>query len=232
MLLRKDNCAMETITQGAEKAPLIDKAIISKYYEAVRASVLGEYGAMKAFALCYPQEYKRFSAVHRKRTRIKICIEAMKEVSTEVYFGTLTFNGAKDANKRSTKRKEAFKFLNRFFQYVLLVEELGGTKGRFHIHFVGTFKKGATFQKFTSAWHSRQNLRELKGTENISQYLCKYISKDLPRIHCNKPLIALEKAFKVGLSMERDKFYTLGVAYQLNKGGFYNNGVEKVSLLE
>ncbi len=223
---------MKTITQGAEKAPLIDKAIISKYYEAVRASTFGEYGAMEAFALCYPKEYKRFSAVHRKRARIKTCIEAMKAISTEVYFGTLTFNGAKDENKRATKRKEAFKFLNRFFQYVLLVEEFGETKGRYHIHFVGTFKEGTTFQSFTHAWHSRQNLRELKGTENVSQYLCKYISKELPRVRCNKPLIALEKAYKLGLSMERDKFYTLGVVYQLRKGGFLKSHIEVVSLIE
>lgn len=208
---------MNNVSVSTEKVLLINKKVVNEYYKCVHASCLGDYEAMKQFQKAHPNEYSRFQSVHRKRTRLHACIGAMKIVSEEVYFGTLTYNGAKNENKRSTKRKEAFKTLNALCEYVVLIEEFGEKNGRYHIHFIATLRKGKNFQDFTSVWHSRQNLRLLKDNENVAQYMCKYLSKDLPRIRCNKPLVSLEKAYKNGLIMERDKFYDLGTEYQVQK---------------
>ena len=208
---------MNNVSVSTAKVLLINKDIVKEYYECVRASCFGEYEAMKQFQKKYPLQYSRFQAVHRKRTRIKSCIGAMKIVSNEIYFGTLTFNDSKNENKRSTKRKEAFKKLNALCEYVVLIEEFGEKNGRYHIHFIATLKKGENFHSFRRIWHSRQNLRLLQDNENVAQYMCKYLSKDLPRVRCNKPLVALEKAYKRGVVMERDKFYDLGTKYQVQK---------------
>lgn len=213
---------MEQVVVSTEKVLLINKNVIKEYYNAVRMSSLGEYDVMKDFQRMHPLEFRRFNAVHRKRTRIKHCIASMKIISDEVYFGTLTFNERKNYNKIETKRKEAFKRLNALFEYFVLIEELGEENGRYHIHFLGTFKEDHNFQDFQRVWHSRQNLRKLQDNENVSQYMCKYLSKDLPRIRCNKALVRLEKAYKDGLLMERDHFDTLGTEYQCKKVHFMN----------
>jgi len=214
---------MEQVVSGASsKALLLNKEVIKEYYNCVYEASLGEYQPMKDFQRVHPLEYRRFNAVHRKRTRIKHCIASMKVVAPKVYFGCLTFKKEKDENKITTKRKEAFKTLNSLFEYVLLIEELGSKKERYHVHFLATFKEGKNFQDFRRIWHSRQNLRELQDNENVSQYMCKYLSKDLPRVRCNKALVRLEKAYRSGLIMERDKFFTLGTEYQCKKVHFMN----------
>lgn len=212
----------QVVSSASSKALLISKDIVKLYYNCVHQASLGEYEAMKQFQREYPSVYKRFNAIHRKRTRIKHSISAMKVVAPKVYFGCLTFNEEKDANKISTKRREAFKDLNSIFEYVLLIEELGSKKERYHVHFLATFKEGKNFQDFRRIWHSRQNLRELQENENVSQYMCKYLSKDLPRIRCNKALVRLEKAYKLGLLMERDHFDSLGTEFQCKKIHFVN----------
>lgn len=173
----------------------LNKKILSEYYEAVGDAMCCDTFPMKVFAERYPEAYKHLSAVHRKRATIKRSIEAMRELTEDLYFGTLTYNKVKDSNKITTKRKEAFNTLNRLFEYVVLVEEYGESGNRYHIHFVGMFRVGKTFADFTSAWHSRQNLRVLASGENVAQYLCKYFTKDLPRVRRNKSLVRLEKAF-------------------------------------
>lgn len=222
MLNSKELLTMKNVVSSTEEVLLLNQSVIREYYNAVRMSSLGEYDFMKDFQRMHPLEFRRFSAVHRKRTRIKHCIAAMKIISEEVYFGTLTFNERKNVNKIQTKRKEAFKKLNAIFEYFVLVEEFGEENGRFHVHFIGTFKEDHNFNDLRRIWHSRQNLRKLRDNENVSQYLCKYMSKDLPRVRCNKPLVRLEKGYKSGLLMERDKFMTLGTEYQCKKIHFVN----------
>lgn len=174
----------------------LDKVIIKQYYEAVSEAMCCNGFPMKDFAAKYPEAYKHLGAVHRKRTAIRSSIEAMREISKDLYFGTLTYNKAKDVNKITTKRKEAFKILNSLFEYVVLVEEFGESGSRYHIHFVGMFRHGKTFADFTKVWHSRQNLRALARGENVAQYLCKYFTKDLPRVRRNKALVHLTDKYK------------------------------------
>jgi len=183
---------------------VLNKSIIKLYYEAVEASICEDYLPMQIFKQEYPSEYKRFSAVHRKRAVINECLSAMKVVSEKVYFGTLTFNARKNLNKIASKRKEAFTKLNACFEYVLLVEEYGEDNGRYHIHFLGAFKEDHDFDSFKLVWnHSRQNLETLKPNAHISQYLCKYLSKDLPRVRRNKKLVALAREYHKGKSLQR-----------------------------
>ena len=172
----------------------LTKEIIKEYYSCYRSSYIDFYDEpMKAFRNAHPKEYKHLCSVHRCRSVLNKNIEALKTLNEVLYFGTLTFDETKDHNKTQSKRKEAFRFLNSLFEFVLLVEENGEEKGRYHIHFVANFKEGKTFNDFKEGWHSRQNLRILRENESISQYLCKYLSKDLPRVRRNKKLIELER---------------------------------------
>ena len=182
---------MNKVSITTNQGVYLDKEIIKQYYEAVSEAMCCNGFLMKDFAANYPGAYKHLGAVHRKRTAIRQSIEAMREITKDLYFGTLTYNKAKDKNKITTKRKQAFTVLNRLFEYVVLVEEFGETGNRYHIHFVGMFRPGKTFADFTSAWHSRQNLRMLGNGENVAQYLCKYFTKDLPRVRRNKGLVRL-----------------------------------------
>jgi len=181
----------------------IDKDIVKEYYEAVHYAVWDDYFPMKQFKEKYPNEYRHFSAVHRKRVLINSNVEAMKTLKSALYFGTLTYDSKKDRNSIEYKRKEAFAYLNSLFEFVLLVEEYGEENGRYHVHFVGNFRENKTFNDFIKGWHSRQNLRLLREDENISQYLCKYISKQLPRIRRNKRLVALERVYNQKKALKR-----------------------------
>lgn len=176
--------------------------IVNKYYEAMRYA--NEYfdDPMKEFIKEYPLEYKHLQLVHQKRVKVNSNVEAMKLLNVPLYFGTLTYDETKDHNKIESKRKEAFMFLNSLFSYVLLVEEYGEVNERYHVHFVGAFREGKTFEDFTK-WHSRQNLKQLSDEDNISRYLCKYITKQVPRIRRNKRLIALEKEYKKRKPLKR-----------------------------
>jgi len=191
----------------------VPQDIVKKYYEAMRYA--NEYfdDPMKEFIKEYPLEYKRLSAVHRKRVAINSNVEAMKTLGEVLYFGTLTYDNVKDQNKIETKRKEAFAYLNSLFEFVLLVEEYGEEKERYHVHFVGNFKENRTFNDFVEGWHSRQNLRVLREDEHISSYLCKYMSKQLPRIRRNKKLIALEREYhkRKGLKRSFPMLFTQGM---------------------
>lgn len=191
MLVRKKVCFVLKKTIEAIKEP-ISKEIIDDYYACVRCcSEHYDNSYLKEFKEKHPKEYAFLSAVHHKRASINLSIRAMLAVREKIYFGTLTFNAAKNDNQNRSKRKEAFKFLNKLFRFVLLVEELGEEKGRYHIHFLGTFNKGYSFSDFAKGWHSRQNLREVNMKENVASYLCKYVGKDLPRLRRNRRLVAL-----------------------------------------
>ena len=171
-----------------------EQEIIALYVEAMRATNEEDFEKLKVFKELFPVEYKRFSAVSRKRREVRKSIDAMQILGEEIYFGTLTFNNTKNLNKEEIKRKEAFEKLNGVFEYVLLVEEYGEDNGRYHVHFLGVFRKGMDFNSFVACWpHSRQNLRLLKAGEHIDKYLIKYMIKDLPRLRRNKRLVGLVK---------------------------------------
>lgn len=182
----------------------LSKKVINLYYEAVEGSFEGDYSKMQIFKEWYPVEYKKLYVIHRKRTELRNCVKAMRVVSDEIYFGTLTFNSKKDSNKITTKRREAFMKLNTLFEYVVLVEEFGTEKGRYHIHFLGAFRSGVGFKDFTSTWrHSRQELRKVQSTDGVVRYLCPYLVKQTPRLRKNKHLIALVKEYKSSKHMSQ-----------------------------
>lgn len=190
MLVRKEKFVMNEDNNSCQ----ITKDILKDYYACVRCCAEHYFSQpMKEFKEKHPKEFARLSAVHHKRFALNKNVAVLKELDEKIYFGTLTFNDKKDKNKIQTKRKEAFKRLNDLFEFVVLIEEEGSMNGRYHIHFLGNFKEGKSFKDFKKLWHSRQNLRELRQNENISQYLCKYMSKQLPRIRRNKRMIELER---------------------------------------
>jgi len=142
----------------------------------------------------YPDEIAHFQRVGRMRKKVRLQIEALRSLNMDLYFGTLTFNSEKDANLETTKRREAFLRLNEVFLYFFLVEEYGEDNGRYHIHFVGVFRNGFGFDDFIKCWHSRQNLEKIEDTERVCKYMCKYVSKALPRLRRNKALVDYERA--------------------------------------
>lgn len=174
----------------------LTKEVVNQYYEAMRYA--NEYfnEPLKEFALKYPLEYKHLCAVHRKRVLVNSNVSAMRLLKEDVYFGTLTYDETKDQNSIKIKRREAFRFLNSLFEFVLLVEEYGEDKGRYHVHFVGNFYEGKGFNDFVNGWHSRQNIELVKDDKKVSRYLCKYLCKQLPRIRRNKRLVALESQYR------------------------------------
>lgn len=126
---------MCTTGNTAEDTPL-NKSIIREYYDAIESSIFDDGYAMDIFKEKYPNQYKHLGAAHRKRAVIRKSLNAMKVITEDIYFGTLTFNNVKNANKEASKRKEAFTKLNTEFRYLLLVEEYGEDNGRYHIHFL------------------------------------------------------------------------------------------------
>lgn len=173
--------------------------IFEKYRDAMKYMYeWGDFEPLKIFKRDYDKEYKFFSRVARQRATIMKCVKAMKVISTEIYFGTLTYKHDKDKNKEETKRKEAFEFLNSEFKYFVLVEENGEDNGRYHIHFVGVFRLDHNFNSFINGWHSRQNLEKLRldNVGYVAHYMCKYLAKDTPRVRKNKNLIQLIRLHK------------------------------------
>lgn len=182
----------------------LNKEIIHEYYDAIESSIFDDGYSMTIFKEKYPNQYKHLGAAHRKRSAIRKSLNAMKVVTEDIYFGTLTFNEVKNNNKEVCKRKEAFNKLNTEFRYLLLVEEHGEDNGRYHIHFLGVFREDHDFDSFRHCWsHSLQNLKRVKETSGVVQYLCKYLSKDLPRVRRNKALVGLAREYSRGKQLEK-----------------------------
>lgn len=180
---------------ASQKEAFYNQEVREKYFNAVKCAMKWEeYDALCDFKRKYPEQFSFFQKVHRLRSEINKDLQVMKMVSSEIYFGTLTFNAAKNKNKEACKRKEAFEKLKRIFKYVLLVEEYGGVNGRFHIHFLAAFKNDHNFHDFTKMWHSRQNIKEVND-DNVGKYLVSYVVKDLPRLHRNRELCWLRKKY-------------------------------------
>ena len=191
--------------------------LLKEYYKAMsEACNYANYDLLEDFRKEHSKEFSFLNQIHQKRTNVNRNIEAMKYLSKPLYFGTLTFNTKKDKNKIVCKRKEAFLKLNKLFEALLLVEEFGENKGRYHIHFVGVFRYNCDFDDFRKCWHSRQNLEKVENDKNVGQYLVKYVCKDVPRLRRNKGLIRLEKAYSRGKRLQRN-FPSLGIKYQVNK---------------
>lgn len=195
----------------------ISKDIINLYYDSIRKCIELDSYPLEEFCKKYPNEYKLLSAIHRRRSRINIAIKALKLLNKDIYWGTLTFNNKKDKNLISTKRKEAFTNLNKLFDYFMLVEEYGEKNNRYHIHFIGSMKFGKTTSDFykKDIWKSRRDIHLVDTNRNISSYLVKYLSKDIPRIRSNKMMVKLIKAYKIGDRFDNLHFSSIGKCYQV-----------------
>lgn len=159
---------------------------------------------MKRFRLEHPKEYDVINGAYHKRVKLMKIIDFMKTVGA-VYFGSLTFNDKEDAKSIPTKRKQAWRHLNAIFSVVAMVEELGFENGRYHIHFVGVFRDGKTFDDFFK-WHSREDIQKVVSKQKTCRYLCDYISKEVPRIRQNGALIAGMKHYNKGKGWKENGF--------------------------
>ena len=200
--------------------PKVDFNLLKDYYACYFRTIeepLDGLNYLDAFKACHPVEYRFFSSVHCKRSKVRKSMQYMQACGLP-YFGTLTFKSSKDKNTKRYKRQEAFKALNSLFDAFLVVEELGELKGRYHLHFVGLFKKDKGFADFIKCWHSRQNIEKVDSIKEASQYLVKYVVKQLPRVHRNKGLIALEKRYKNIKKLE--KHWSKGAIESLYPNGY------------
>ena len=196
----------------------VDFNLIRAYYQALDLSLLEiDDEPLLAFRNEHPLEFSFFNRVHCKRSKVKRTILALKATHRQLYFGCLTFNPDKDKNSVVSKRREAFRMLNKLFEAFFVIEELGEDKDRYHIHFVGFFKRGFGFDDFVQSWHSRQNIEKVIDIKKVSQYLVKYITKQLPRVRRNHACIRLEKAYRSGKRLERVGFECIGIEYQVAK---------------
>lgn len=182
----------------------IEKSILDKYYQALtNASMNWSSNALKEFSREYPNEFKIISAMSRKRTQLHKDIYAMRVYSRSLCWFTLTFDEDKNSNLKTTKRKEAFNFLNRLFALFVVVEEHGEKYGRYHLHGFGCFKEGKTLEDFYQ-WHSREDIYLMTDTCTINKkikYLTNYAVKSVPRLHRNKNLTLLRKTTDKTASM-------------------------------
>lgn len=174
----------------------VSQEIRQEYFTALYNQQNGNNEPMKRFRDAHYEVYKIINAMYHKRVKVLKDIEVMREVSrNKVYFGSLTFNEMKDNNQVKTKRKEVFTFLNTIFLCFLIVEENGEENERYHIHFVGIFKDGKSFEDLFK-WHSREDIQRVKSARSVARYLCNYIVKCVPRIRRNKVLIKISKDMK------------------------------------
>ena len=187
----------------------MDKNIIKEWRDACYNSASGNNAPTKRFKEKYPEEYKLFTAMYRKRTDIKSTIETMEDLGLPIYWFTLTFNDEKDQNQNEkTKLKTAQQFLFEIAPVNLMVEEYGTKKERYHIHGFLVFKPGYGFEDFKK-WHSRQQLIELKPT-NIKRrirYLTNYTVKQVPRLRRSKMLSKMWN-YKKDRNGLRKRFYS------------------------
>jgi len=182
----------------------IEKSILDKYYNAIfMVSMNHSSTALKEFAFEYPKEYKIISGMSRKRTQLNKDIYAMLTYSKSICWFTLTFDEGKNLNLETSKRKDAFIFLNGVFSLFVVVEEYGEDKGRYHLHGFGVFKSGKTLEDFY-LWHSREDIYLMNNESAIKKkikYLTNYAVKSVPRLHRNKNLITLRKTTDKTCSM-------------------------------
>lgn len=158
---------------------------------------LGSNISLKQFQLDYPDLYRHMTSMLRKRTKLNKAIAAMTSMSPYLYWGSLTFNEEEEIKEEKTKRKQAIRFLNRFFRLWLMVEEYGTEGGRYHIHFLAVLKDYTDYEVIRSKWHSFVQIELLKTYDykRKVKYLTKYAVKQVPRIRLSKRTALLLKDY-------------------------------------
>lgn len=192
---------------------MLSKQTLNEFYNALSScSTHGNNRPLKIFKDNHPEDFSLISSVYHKRCAVGRNLEAMESTNNKVYFCTLTFNDENNDRKEENKRKQAWRFLNNIFEFVLMVEEYGENNGRYHLHLFGTFKNEKTFNDFF-AWYETQNVGRCdiktltkRNKKKLSKYVCDYTIKQAPRIRRNKRLVALEKSFKRSKTMNNYGF--------------------------
>ena len=192
----------------------VSEEVKKQYFDALINQQFGSSESMKAFKRAYPDVYAMINSMYHKRVKVRKDIECMRHYSNnKVYFGSLTFEEGKDQNKITSKRQECFRFLNTIFEMFLLVEELGESNSRYHVHYVGVFREGKTFEDLFK-WHSREDIQIVKSTRSVAKYLCNYIVKQVPRIRRNKMLVKVSKRYAKAQYFNSIHWECLGVKYE------------------
>ena len=192
----------------------VSEQVRNEYFNALYNQQFGNTESMKKFREQYPDIYKVINAMYHKRVKVRKDIECMRHYSNnKVYFGALTFQESKDQNKDISKRRECFRFLNSVFEMFLLVEEMGTDNGRYHVHYVGVFRSGKTFNDLF-AWHSREDIQIVKSSRSVARYLCNYIVKQVPRIRRNKTLVKVSKKYAKYKYFSECHLGSIGLKYE------------------
>lgn len=188
-----------------------DSIILQRWKNAQINGANGNYQGLKSFKTDYPDLFQHLQGMSTKRKQIKSAINTMSIVGA-IYWITLTFDNLHDMKTEKIKRLAAWRWFDKYCGAVLMVEEYGEDKGRYHIHALATWKDNSI--PYTDAyndWPSRCEIERLKEWqyERKARYLTKYIIKQVPRIRRNKVLIALEAHYRHFVSMHNLHFESL-----------------------
>lgn len=177
---------------------VITEELRKEYFDALNNQEMSwNAQPMTEFRINHPLEYQYINSVYHKRCKLKKDIKCLFSVSENVYFGTLTFDNEEDKKKEITKRKNAFKFLNNIFGLWCCVEEHGEDNGRYHLHCIGVFRQGKTFNDWF-AWSGREDIKKIKKNQcnKVASYLCDYMSKASPRLRRNKLFVQVSRLYQ------------------------------------
>ena len=190
---------------------VINEDILKEWTSAQISASYGHYQGLALFKSKHPDEFKHLQSMSSKRKEIITAIDIMSCLGV-VHWITLTFDNESDCYKESTKRKQAWQLLNKYCGAVLMVEEYGEMKGRYHIHALATWKNNdIKYQDFYSEWSSRSSIECLEKWQykKKAKYLTKYVVKDVPRLRRNKVFLVAQKHYKKHISMSNYGFKSL-----------------------
>lgn len=166
---------------------IITKEQFKEWNDAITCAQFRNPYSLRLFKEKYPDLFRHMTSMLRKRTKLRTTIEAFRSVSPFVYWGALTWSEEENDLNELSKRKQATRFLDKFFACYVYVEEYGEEEGRYHIHFFGLMSKFYTFDEMYNEWHSRLEIECLKDYQCSKKikYVTKYAVKDVPRLHMN-----------------------------------------------
>lgn len=176
------------------------------YLQALYNLINGNNEPMNRFKLLHRDYYDLANKNYHKRKIIRENIYAMKMISKNVVWGSLTFDEDHDKQSEKTKRQQVLRHLNKYLVCYLFVEEYGEENGRYHVHFIGVIKNNVLYLDFINAWHSRCEIEKMYSVKQACNYLTDYVSKQAPRIRRNKELIKVFNHYKKSISWKNYGF--------------------------
>lgn len=191
-----------------------------EWNDAISCASFGNSYSIKQFKNKHPDLYRHMMAMLSKRKKLRAIFSAYESLTSNIYWGTLTWNEDEDKQIEKTKRQQALRFLQRFFKLYAFVEEYGTENGRYHVHFFGVIKEYTDYELIRSKWHSFCQIELLKQWEykRKAKYLTKYVVKQVPRIRVDRRTVLLLKQHR-----RYQRMYNLGFTFQ--EKDYYNNDV-------